>query len=141
DRWQFGDPDAASVQGASLLPAWNAMGDASDISLGEIFEIWAKPPFGLKRGVMPALAFAFLLARRAERAVYVDGIFQPELDAVFFDRLLQDPTAIRVRRIARSETDLAFIAGLAKGVGAPERSSALQIAGSLFQRFAALPQY
>ncbi len=140
-RWQFCDPDPASTHGASLRPAWDAISDAADISLGELYEVWAAPPFGLKRGVMPVLAFAFLLARRAERAIYVDGIFQPDLDAVFFDRLLQEPAAVRVRRIARSETDLAFMAGLAKGVGVGEDKSALQIAAGLFQRFAALPQF
>lgn len=140
-RWHFSDPDADTPAGASLVPAWNVIGDAADLSLAELYEIWAAPPYGLKRGVMPVLAFAFLLARRSERAVYVDGVFQPEPDTVLFDRLLQDPAAIRVRRIERSETDLAFMAELARGLEVPAKSSSLQIAAALFQRFTALSQF
>ena len=140
-RWQFCDPDAEVPAGASLAPAWNVMSEAADVSLAELYEIWSAPPFGLKRGVMPVLAFAFLLARRSERAIYVDGIFQPEPDTVLFDRLLQEPAAIRVRRIERSETDLAFMAQLARGLGVPAESSSLQIAAALFQRFTALSQF
>ncbi|MBB4837018.1 hypothetical protein HNP52_000069 [Sphingomonas kyeonggiensis] len=140
-RWQFCDPDPDLPAGTSLAPAWAVMSDAPELSLAELYDIWAAPPFGLKRGVMPVLAFAFLLARRSERAVYVDGIFQPEPDTVLFDRLLQDPAAIRVRRIDRSETDLAFMADLARGLGVAAKSSSLQIAAALFQRFTALSQF
>jgi len=140
-RWQFSDPDADTPAGASLVPAWNVMIDAADVSLAELYEIWAAPPYGLKRGVMPVLAFALLLARRGERAIYVDGVFQPEPDTVLFDRLLQEPAAIRVRRIDRSETDLAFMAKLARGLGVPAKSSSLQIAAALFQRFTVLSQF
>jgi hypothetical protein len=140
-RWHFSDPDPDMRAGASLVPAWNVMSDAADLSLAELYEIWAAAPYGLKRGVMPLLAFAFLLARRSERAIYLDGVFQPEPDPVLFDRLLQEPAAIRVRRIERSETDLSFMAELARGLKVPARSSSLQIAAALFQRFTALSQF
>jgi hypothetical protein len=140
-RWQFGEPDTDLQAGTSLAPAWAVMNDARDVSLAELYNRWAAPPYGLKRGVMPVLAFAFLLARRSERAIYVDGIFQPEPDAVLFDRLLQEPSAIRIRRIERSDTDLVFMAGLARGLHVPPKSASLQIAAALFQRFTALSQY
>lgn len=140
-RWEFADPDKSNAAGASLDPAWSVLSDAADATLAEIYDIWAQAPYGLKRGVMPVLAYAFLLARRSERAVYVDGMFQPALDAVFFDRMLQDPGAIRQKRINRSETDVQFMSRLATGLRIPARGSSLEVAAALFQRFTELSQF
>lgn len=140
-RWYFSDPDPATRAGASLVPAWEVLANSKDLSLAELYEIWASPPYGLKRGVMPLLAFAFILARSSERAIYLDNVFQPEPDSLLFDRLLQDPAAVRVRRIARSDTDVVFMTELAQGLGVAHHSSSLQIAAALFQRFTALSQF
>jgi hypothetical protein len=139
--WRFSDPEEETDLGGSLLPAWSVAADAKSLRLDELFRLWAQPPYGLKRGVMPVFALAFLLAHRASTAVYVDGIFQPQLDELFVDRLLQEPGHIEFRRVQRSHRDAAFINALAHLLSAhsePVEAEALPVASRLYQRFKAL---
>ena len=139
--WRFCDPDTDTDEGRSLLPVWDILADRADVSLDVVFDVWSAPPFGLKRGVMPALAMAFILARRSALAVYLDGVFQPALDKLFFDRLLQNPAAVRLRQADRTRDDAKLLKTLATGLGLSGKASALQVASALFQRFEALPPY
>ncbi|MFI0848323.1 hypothetical protein [Mesorhizobium sp. IMUNJ 23232] len=75
-------------------------------------------------------------------AVYVDGAFQPAIDDVVADRILQDPAAIEFRRISRSKRDEAFVQQLAALLSTktnPVEAKALPVASALYQRFHALP--
>lgn len=142
--WRFSDPEEGADLGASLRPAWSEAVAAKSMRLDELFRRWAQPPYGLKRGVMPIFALAFLLAHRATTAVYVDGVFQPQLDDLFVDRLLQEPAHIEFRRIQRSRRDAAFINALAhllSGEGETLEAEALPVASRLYQRFKALPPW
>lgn len=139
--WGFADPDVNTEAGRDLLAAWDVLSESAEIELDVVFDIWAAPPFGLKRGVMPVLAMAFILARRSALAVYTDGVFQPVLDKLFFDRLLQEPGAVRLKQVDRSKDDAKLLKVLAAGLQLPPKSSALDVASSLFQRFEALPAY
>ncbi|MEN3976131.1 ATP-binding protein [Emcibacter sp. SYSU 3D8] len=141
--WRFSNPEDAAL-GASLQSAWEVALAATSLQLDELYRIWGRPPFGVKRGVMPILALAYLLAHRASVAVYLEGIFQPQLDEVFVDRLLQDPSHIEFRRIRRSGQDSAFINALAHLLsleGETLEAEALPVAARLYQRFRALPQW
>jgi hypothetical protein len=139
--WGFSDPDIDTEAGRSLLPVWDVLAGSQDRSLDVIFDIWAAPPFGLKRGVMPVLAMAYVLAHRSALAVYADDVFQPSLDSLFFDRLLQEPGAIRLKQVDRTKEDAKMLKALALGLQLPAKSSALDIASALFQRVEALPAY
>jgi hypothetical protein len=90
---------------------------------------------------MPVLALARLLASRGEWAIYLDGLFQPELDEVFFDRLLQDPALIRARRLKRGRKQVTYMTEVKQGLGLAESATALEVASALFRRFSALPEY
>ncbi|MER8464531.1 hypothetical protein [Mesorhizobium sp. M1396] len=125
----------------TLKPAWAVLEGASDISLGELYRIWAAPPIGLKAGVMPVLALANLMANRDRLAVYIDGAFQTGLDDVFVDKLLQKPADIRLRRIDRSVRQAAFLSGLAQRLGVNDESASLPIAQALFRRYENLTPY
>lgn len=139
--WGFAEPDTDTEAGRSLLPVWNVLAESQETSLDVVFDIWAGPPFGLKRGVMPVLAMAYILARRSALAVYADNVFQPSLDTLFFDRLLQEPSAVRLKQVDRTKDDAKMLKGLALGLQLPAKSSALEIASALFQRIEALPAY
>lgn len=139
--WRFQDPDAAPT-GESLRPAWKVMAAARRLPLDELYDKWSKRPYGLKRGVMPVLALAFLIAHRATIAVYVDGLYQAAIDDVFVDQMLQEPKAIEFRRVVRSKKDDAFILALATLLsqsGETVEARALPVASALYQRFHALP--
>lgn len=64
------------------------------VTLAQIYDRWTAPPFGLKQGILPILALAYLLAHRSRIAVYVEGIFVPELTDAGVDEWLQDPARI-----------------------------------------------
>jgi hypothetical protein len=91
---------------------------------------------------MPVPVLSYLLAHRNAVAVYVDGVFQPAIDDIVADRILQDPAAIEFRRISRSKRDEAFVQQLASLLStetSPVEAKALPVASTLYQRFHALP--
>lgn len=102
-QWAFVPPDDDS----SLRPIWAAT-DAwlehsfteGPVSLATLYDDWARPPYGMRPGVMSIVALAFLLSRSHEVAFYVDDRFTPTLDDFFIDRMLKDPSAVAVRLIS-----------------------------------------
>ena len=138
--YDFKGPDASDA-GRSLTRAWKMIEEPGELVLGELYLEWAKPPVGLKRGLMPLLALANILSRRDRLAVYIDGQFQTRFDDVFVDRLLQSPELVRLRRIERSAREAAFLEGLTHRFELPADSSALLVAQALFQRYEALTIY
>lgn len=139
--WRFHDPDDDPA-GKSLHSAWKVLATARRLPLDELYEKWSKRPYGIKRGVMPVLALAFLIAHRATIAVYVDGLYEALIDDVFVDRMLQEPKAVEFRRVMRSKKDDAFILRLATLLsqnGTGVEAEALPVASALYQRFHTLP--
>jgi hypothetical protein len=90
---------------------------------------------------MPLLALSYVLANSDRIAVYIDDVFQTELDDVFADRFLQDPGEVRFRRIDRSHREAAFMSGLAQRLEVTHEGASLPVAQALFQRFEALPPF
>jgi hypothetical protein len=138
--YDFFEPDD-STAGNSLRPVWALLEEPAEFALGDIYREWAKPPIGLKAGLMPVLALANILARRDRLAVYVEDQFQTGLDDVFVDKLLQNPDLVRLRRIDRSAREANFLEGLAHRFGLPSDGNSLPVAQALYQRFEALPIY
>lgn len=100
-RGVFSTPgDAEDLEGARrLLPLWQAWhaqlrSAEGAVTLAQWYETARQIPYGVKRGVLPILALAFLLANRGEIAVYVDGMFCPDLTDADVDEWLQDPERI-----------------------------------------------
>lgn len=139
-RFDFTEPDDSS-QGVSLRPAWAVIDSVGDHNLEEVFAEWAKPPYGIKAGVMPVLALSYMLAKRETVAVYIDGVFQTAIDDVAVDKLLQRPADFRLRRIDRSVRETAFLSGLAVHFGVDHQGASLPVAQALFRRFEALPTF
>lgn len=142
--WRFTDPGADDA-GQSLLPAWKLLSESRGRKpLDAIYDDWAAPPFGIKRGVMPILAIAFILAHRNSVAVYLDGLYQAVIDDVFVDRLMQSPKSVEVLRTRRAGKDEALIRNLAVLLSTDTvkiSENALPVASALFQRFKGLPQW
>lgn len=90
--------------GPSLIPMWeeakaHAQSKDGEFPLLELYNLWKEPPFGVRSGVLPLLAAAFFLAHRSSMAVYIEGIFQPEINDYVIDRLLQDPRDLSLRHV------------------------------------------
>ena len=125
---------------SSLKPAWKILAKKNEQSLADVYRIWQGKPYGMKFGVMPILALAFMLANRSSYAVYQDGRFVAELNDIFVDRMLQDPSAIVLRRAGCSEIQLAFLSRLAQRLAISDLS-ALSVASAAFQRIEALSDF
>lgn len=143
DAWGFADPDG-SKRGKSLHRAWDALSSQKRLNLAEVFEEWTRRPIGMKRGVMPVLALSYILAHRANLAVYYNGDYQPLVDELFVDRMLQDPSLVELRQVSRTKAHAEFLRRLATLLSSNEATiepEALPVASALFQRFRALPPW
>jgi hypothetical protein len=129
-----------------------AIWDAADAALqanvdgrtfAAIFAIWAKAPFGVRDGLMSILGIAYLLTRSERLATYLDDVFRPQLDSFLVDRLLQDPSAVRMRLVELSDVDTRLITGLARRFSTeePVDPSPLEVARALVRNVRALPNW
>ncbi len=102
-QWRFLPPKNNDEDTCCLTPMWKAGIDhvktnaGRTISLSELFELWRKPPYGVKDGLLPILSVAFILSQRERLAVYRDGIFRANFDDVDVDYLAKDAATIQVR--------------------------------------------
>lgn len=80
----------------------------------EIYELWSAAPFGVKHGIQPVILTAFLLAHKANVAVYKDGMFVPRLTDFDIDECLQDPERFSLRWVAIDEDKNRILAGISK---------------------------
>ncbi|WP_188262695.1 ATP-binding protein [Azospirillum tabaci] len=116
-RWRFVEPVAG--HDAGLADLWDAAdklfrgAGAGGDTVAALYKAWQAPPFGVRDGVLPVLAIAFLLSRIDRLAVYLDGVFQPRLGALLIDRLTQDPSSVRLRWSDVTEFHLHVLTGIA----------------------------
>lgn len=113
-------------------------------SLSELFTLWRAPPFGVRDGLLSILGVAFLLTKVERAAIYLEGVFRPQLDSFLVDRILQDPSAVRVRLVELSDLDANFISELARRLTTEEVSvapSALDVAKALVKNIRVLPAW
>lgn len=111
-----------SHSASNLLPLWQAADEffrtkrAAGASLGSLYDIWQAPPYGLRAGLFPVFAIAYVLSRVDKVAVYLDEVFQPRLTSLLTDRLAQDPTCIRLRWSTVSDFHRYILAGIAEAI-------------------------
>lgn len=116
-RFGFSKPSNSKI-GKTFKPAWEAAeklfcGESEPVPLGRLYDLWSAPPFGIRRGVMPVLASAFMLANRHRFAMYGEGRFQADIDDFLLDLLLQDPNKIALRAVSVDAFRGAVLDGLA----------------------------
>ncbi|HCL3814098.1 TPA: ATP-binding protein, partial [Pseudomonas aeruginosa] len=66
----------------------------------------------MKQGILPVFLTAFLLAHKANIAVYKDGMFIPRLSDADIDECLQAPTRFTLRWIAIDEDKVQILEGI-----------------------------
>ena len=98
----FKAPDGRSLVGRTFLPMWRKAEEQlktteEPVSLSALYATWMAPPHGIRRGLLPILAMAFILAHQSSVAVYAEEIFQPSINDFVADRLLQDEGLISLR--------------------------------------------
>lgn len=128
--WQFCSPED-KVDTFGLYPLWKAAADllakAEDraVSVSEIYRMWSAPPFGLKDGLMPVIAVAFILSRREKVALYREGVFQARFKDLDVEVLARDAKDIQLRWMDLSALSRRLLSKMAEVVRTLDASNTL----------------
>ena len=120
--WRFVSPTTSGDDPCRLAPMWkrafNYVKEHAHrpVAVSELFNEWRKQPFGLKDGLMPILAVAFVLSQRDKLAVYRDGIFRAKFDDVDVDYLAKDAAFIQLRWMDLTDIARRLLSGMAQVV-------------------------
>jgi hypothetical protein len=115
--WRFMPPGEGLAEGfATLWDETRKLFSDADARVGadEIYALWSAPPFGMKLGIQPVILTAFMLAHKANIAVYKDGMFVPRLTDFDIDECLQDPNRFSLRWVAIDEDKSRILEGISK---------------------------
>lgn len=151
DGWRFVPPQGDDP--CRLLPIWKAASDLvkahadRSIPVFELFDLWRGQPYGVKDGLMPVLAVAFVLSQRNRVAIYREGIFRARFDDVDVEYLAKDPTTIQMRWMDLSDLARRLLSEMAEIVRDLDRTNALvhlepiDVARGLVAIYEDLPQW
>jgi len=147
--WRFTDP-GGTASSESMRGVWEAaksliIESGRIVSLSELYDVWTRPPFGIKSGLLPIFALAFFMAHRNYLALYVEGLFTPDVTEAHVDEWLQDPKRIgwRYVRIEATEKKMleALSTALSKRLGTKVAADALDSARALVSLVFQLPNW
>lgn len=120
DAWGFSDPKSSGVGFSFESLWWRTKNDLltgnNTSTLPELYSVWSQPPFGVRAGVMPVLSLAFFLAHRSSLALYVNGVFTPDLSEAVIDEWTLDPKRIRFQHVEASKDKAKLVRALAQTV-------------------------
>ena len=116
-NWRFMPPDAK--HGASFQALWKETRamfvDANTrVNVSDIQERWSQAPFGVRKGVMPVIFTAFLMAHKANIALYKNNVFIPRVTDADIDEYLQDEANFSMRWIVIDKEKANILAGIAQ---------------------------
>ena len=103
DGWRFISPDSRAGDPCFIEPLWSAARELfcnnsnRSVPISELYEIWKAPPYGIKDGLLPVLAVAFMLSEREKLAFYREDVFRTTLSDFDAEIVARNPELIRVR--------------------------------------------
>lgn len=127
--WRFTLPQGDDP--CRLVPMWEAASELlkthtdQSIPVSEIYDLWRNQPFGVKDGLMPILAVAFILSQRNKVALYREGIFRARFDDVDVEYLAKDPASIQLRWMDLSDLSRRLLSEMAEIVRSIDQTNAL----------------
>lgn len=83
------------------------------VKVSDMHDLWATPPYGVRRGVMPVIFMAFLLTHKGNLALYKDGMFIPRVNDADIDEYLQDASRFSMRWILIDQEKAGILSGIA----------------------------
>lgn len=131
--WGFVAPKQDNADSLRIFPAWNAAleyikkNKKRAVSVSQICEeVWSKPPFGIKEGLMPLLSVAFILTERESLAIYREGIFRAKFDDVDVEYLAKDASSIQLRWMDLSRISRRLLSDMAQIVRELDQENPLE---------------
>ena len=153
DGWRFVVPTIENGDPRNFAHAWAAATvhlyehSHKAIPIEEVYEIWRQPPFGIRDGLLPVLAVAFIQSLKQEVALYREGVFQPYITELDVQYLSNDPSAVQFRWINLSEVSrqlLSYMAEIVQDMDAENmlsHSEPIDVARSLVSIYDKLPSW
>jgi hypothetical protein len=132
-----------------LGPLWEAADSLVQacevVTFAELYERWEEPPFGVRKGLLPILGLAYVLSNTSAISVYREGMYQPDVNEVFADTLLQDPKLVGMRWFkndGQQKKILESIVEVVRSTISPNvESEALAVSKSLVRFALGLPKW
>lgn len=149
--WRFMPPSGDDP--CRLAPLWEAAVDYirdngnRTIAVAELYNLWRAQPYGVKDGLMPVLAVAFILSRRNSLAAYREGVFRARFDDVDVEYLAKDAATIQLRWMDLSDVARRLLSGMAEILRTLDQDHALahlepiDVAKGLVSIFEQLPPW
>ena len=115
--WRFMAPDYQHAP--TFMKLWEAtraffVDATTRVNVADIQNMWAAPPFGVRKGVMPVIFTAFLMAHKANLALYKNNVFIPRVTDADIDEYLQDAAHFSMRWIVIDKEKTNILAGIAE---------------------------
>lgn len=116
--WQICAP-ADTEKSSSVQKLWEAAEELlfepqALTTLNTLYARWNDAPFGINKGLLPIFALAFYLANRKHLAVYMDGVFTPDITEATLDEWLQDPKRVAWRFVKLESTEQDILRALSE---------------------------
>ena len=116
DDYGFLMPSSGSKKNREISLLWkkteNILKENQILPVSKIYKHWKSPPFGIRKGVLPILAMAFVMTNRTSVAVYNEDIFQTEINELVVDFLLQKNSKIQLRWVDLGERNKKMLESL-----------------------------
>jgi len=150
ERWFIAQPNKDS----GVYDVWKEIEEFclaatnSPGSITDLYEIIEKPPYGVKRGILPVLLISVLLYHNEYLSIYYDGSYVPVLGVEHFDLLTKRPDKFAVKYFEISGLKAQLFRELEKIVTASipskktlRNTTVLSIVNPLVRFIRGLPQY
>lgn len=127
--WRFVPPGGDDP--CRLTPTWEVAAKYirnncdRTIAVSEIYDLWRAQPYGVKDGLMPVLAVAFILSQRDSLVAYREGIFRARFDDVDVEYLAKDAATIQLRWMDLSDVARRLLSEMAEIVRTLDQENAL----------------
>lgn len=150
-RWMFLSP--TETVASEFKPIWErALSfiknySSTPVAMTEIYEIWMAAPFGIKVGILPVVAVAFIQSQIKHLAIYREGVFRPQFDDLDVDYLVRDPSSVQVRWMRLSDQQRTLLSSIAEIVQTLDDQrdlihlEPLDVARGLIRIFDSLPNF
>ena len=131
DGWRFVAPTLEGNDPCNLRPAWREAtaflesNKQRTVSVAEIYDIWRSPPLGIKEGLLPVLAVAFIQSRRRQLAFYRQNVFQARVTDLDVDYLAKDSSDVQLRWMDLSDRSRDLLSDMAGIVRALDKENTL----------------
>jgi hypothetical protein len=153
EGWRFVRPGSNGEDPSHLGPLWDAAEALLNenahrtVAVSELYDLWRQPPYGVKEGLMPILAVAFIQSQRGTLALYRQGVFQARFTDLDVEYLANDASDIQLRWMNLSEISRRLLSAMAEIVRELDEQNSLSylapidVARGLIAIYDRLPPY